>query len=104
MLICCLPADPPESTKRIQAASSGLGGKGRRSDPVRANSVADIVGIELNNSIAPMAVVPPNLADLPKHTFRIMVSADCDKLGGHPRHPGHQSWTRLLRRHEHADP
>jgi hypothetical protein len=47
MLICCLPAEPPESTKRIQAASSGLGGKGRRSDPVRANSVADMVGIEL---------------------------------------------------------
>jgi hypothetical protein len=47
MLICCLPAEPPESTKRIHAALSGLHGKGRRSDPVRANSVADMVGIDL---------------------------------------------------------
>lgn len=50
------------------------------------------------------AVVPPNFADLPKHTFRVMVSADFDNLGGHPHHPCHHSPTGPLRRHEHADP
>src|SRR5271154_5631165 len=31
------------------------------------------------------AVVPPNLANLPKQTFRIMVSANIDSLGATPR-------------------
>jgi hypothetical protein len=46
-------------------------------------------------------VVPPNLANHPKQTFRIMVSADFDNLGGHPCH---RSSTRLLRRYELVDP
>jgi hypothetical protein len=40
---------------------------------------------------AAKAVVPPNLANLPKQTFRIMVSADLDNLGGHPSHDCHHT-------------
>jgi hypothetical protein len=47
---------------------------------------------------------PPNLADLPKQTYRVMVSDDFDNLGGHAHHPCRHSPTRPLRRHEHADP
>ena len=50
------------------------------------------------------AVVPPNLTNLPKLTFRILMSADLDSVGGHPHHPCHHSSIRVLRRHEHADP
>jgi hypothetical protein len=46
----------------------------------------------------------PNLANLPNQTFRIMVSANLDNLGGHPHHPCHQISTCPPRRHEHADP
>jgi hypothetical protein len=50
------------------------------------------------------AVIPPNIANLSKRTFPIMVSADLDNLGGHAHHPCHRTSTRLLRRHGHADP
>ena len=54
--------------------------------------------------LAPEVIVPPDFANFPMQTFRIMVSADLDNLGGHPHHPCHHTPTRLPRRREHADP
>ena len=50
-----------------------------------------------------MSKLPLTTAAIEKRTFRIMVSADLDTLGGPAHHPCHHTSTRLLRRHEHAD-
>ena len=94
------------------ASVVSVNGSARISQPVTSHSSASTVIRRASRNFAPRsvwlrspkAVVPPNLANLPKWTFRIMVSADLDNLGGHPHHPYHHSSTRLLRRHEHADP
>jgi hypothetical protein len=48
--------------------------------------------------IAARAVVPPNLANLPKRTYRVMVSADFDNLGGNNARRGDS----LLAGYQHA--
>jgi hypothetical protein len=48
--------------------------------------------------------VQADLAYLQKPRFRIVVSADLDNLGGHSHRPHHHTSSRLLCRHEHADP
>jgi hypothetical protein len=63
-----------------------------------------LAGVSENGHKALKAVVPPSFANLPKQIFRIMVSADLDNLGGHSHHPCHHTSTRLLRRHERANP
>src|ERR1051326_3903466 len=37
--------------------------------------------------VTPRALVPPDLANLPKQTFRIMVSSDLDTSAAVPHHP-----------------
>jgi hypothetical protein len=100
-------ASNPLGLTIFQHERGGAPGQETSFDPADLNARFDAQIAQSRHSgsdrFAPKAVVRPKFANLPKQTFRFMVSADLDNVGGHPHHPYHPTSTHPPSRHEHAD-